>query len=105
MYQENPDSLEADPLDSNRSRGYVTTDIDLASFLATKGLNPKHVDPPPANTFPRFATFVFSSTTALDEAVSEWTSDTSLDLDVRAFLQQRRDFFQWARCVVRGGGR
>jgi len=95
----------ASELSSNDSHEYITTDIDLASFLATKGLTPTHVDPPPANTFPRFATFVFSSSSALDEAVSEWTSDTTLDLDVRAFLQQRRDFFQWARSVVRGGAR
>lgn len=102
MVQEN---LGASTLESNCSQEYVTTDIDLASFLACKGLNPKHVDPPPKNTFPRFAAFVFSSTSALNEAVSEWTSDTSLDLDVRAFLEQRRDFFQWARSVVRGGAR
>ena len=92
-------------LDSHRSCGYVTTDIDLASFLATKGLTPTHVDPPPINTFPRFAAFVFSRTSALDEAVAAWTSDASLQLDVRSFLQQRRDYFQWARSVVRGGAR
>ena len=95
----------ASELSSNDSHEYITTDIDLASFLATKGLKPTHVDPPPANTFPRFAAFVFSSNSALDEAVAEWTSNASLHLDVRAFLEQRRDFFQWARSVVRGGAR
>lgn len=95
----------ASNLGSNNSHEYVTTDIDLASFLACRYLNLHRVDPPPANTFPRFAAFVFSSTSALDEAVAEWTSDSSLDLDVRDFLQQRRDFFQWARSVVRGGAR
>ena len=101
----NTPTLGASELSSNDSHEYITTDIDLASFLATKGLTPTHVDPPPINTFPRFAAFVFARTSALDDAVVEWTSDSSLDLDVRAFLEQRRDFFQWARSVVRGGAR
>lgn len=101
----NTTTPKASVLSSNNSHEYVTTDIDLASFLATKGLTPTHVDPPPLNTFPRFAAFVFSRTSALDEAVAEWTSGTPPQVDLRAFLEQRRDFFQWARSVVRGGAR
>ncbi len=93
----------ASKLGSACSNEYITTDIDLASFLACKGLEPHRVDPPPTNTFPRFAAFVFPASRELDEAVTEWTSSRSLPHDLRTFLEQRRDFFQWARSVVKGG--
>jgi len=95
----------ASKLGSACSNEYITTDIDLASFLACRGLEPHRVDPPPSNTFPRFAAFVFTGSRELDDAVSEWTSNRSLLQDLRTFLDQRRDFFQWARSVVRGGAR
>jgi len=84
---------------------YRTTDLDLASFLAARGLQPLRAEPPPPNTFPRFAAFAFLQTSDLDAAVSEWAASDPLTVDLRAFLERRREFYQWARSVVRGGGR
>lgn len=55
---------------------YVTTDLNLASFLASRGFDPIRVEPPAANSFPRFAAFVFRRTESLSESTREWTSAT-----------------------------
>lgn len=82
---------------------YVTTDLNLASFLASRGFDPLRVEPPAANSFPRFAAFVFARTESLSEAVREWTADQPLSADLRSFLEKRREFLHWARSVARGG--
>lgn len=90
--------------DSGR-REYRTTDLDLASFLAARGFQPLRAEPPPPNTFPRFAAFVFQQTPELDDAVAEWAGSDGLPIDLRRYRERRREFFQWARSVARGGGR
>jgi hypothetical protein len=84
---------------------YVTTDLNLASFLASRGFNPLRVEPPPANSFPRFAAFVFDRSEDLSDAVVKWTADSPLSADLRSFLEKRREFLHWARSVARGGVR
>lgn len=92
---------------SDRSPGqnYVTTDLNLASFLASRGFDPIRVEPPPANSFPRFAAFVFERTESLAEATREWTANIPLATDLRCFLEKRREFLHWARSVARTGDR
>jgi len=92
---------------SDRSPGqhYVTTDLNLASFLASRGFSPIRVEPPPANRFPRFAAFIFERTESLSQAIREWTATTPLSADLRSFLAHRREFLHWGRSVVRGGAR
>ena len=84
---------------------YVTTDLNLASFLASRGFDPLRVDPPPGNSFPRFAAFVFDHTGDLSDSVVEWTANSPLSTDLRSFLEKRREFLHWARSVARGGVR
>jgi len=84
---------------------YVTTDLNLASFLASRGFDPLRVEPPPGNSFPKFAAFVFERTEGLSEAVIEWTANSPLSTDLRSFLEKRREFLHWARSVARGGAR
>jgi len=90
---------------SGSSRTYVTTDLNLASFLASRGFDPLRAEPPPANSFPKFAAFVFERTESLSEAVIEWTANSPLSADLRSFLEKRREFLHWARSVARGGTR
>ncbi len=52
-----------------------------------------------------FSAFVFSRDTALEETISEWTSDKTALVDVHDFVDRRRGFWQWVRAVGRGGAR
>ena len=105
MYDHETDSSGASPLEQGHSQTYSTTDLNLASFLACRGLTPDRVEPPPPNKFPRFASFTYSRTSAIEEAVQEWSDDSPATVNVHEFVGRRWDLFQWARSVVRGGAR
>ena len=104
MHNNEPDSTGASQLTQSDTPEYVTSDLNQAAFLACRGLDPERAAPPPPNTYPRFASFVFSRTSALEEALAEWTNETAM-VEVHEFVHRRGDFYQWARSVVRGGAR
>jgi hypothetical protein len=45
---------------------FTTQDLDLASYLAVRGIDPAEVKPPLPNSFPNFASFHFASSDDLD---------------------------------------
>ena len=90
---------------ASNSGTYSTTDLDLASYLATRGLPPQSAEPPAAKVWPRFATFTFDASPELDDLISEWISDKPVQVDLREFLDNRQGLLRWARLVVRGGAR
>ena len=89
---------------SPKDRAFTTQDLDLASFLACRSIEPCEIRPPLANSFPDFAVFVFDPTDDLDVAISEWTGDEPLHLDLRNFLRRRHNNYQIVR-ALRGGRR
>ena len=105
MSQQSTISFGPGLLTKSEPQEYVTSDLNQVAFLGCRGLDPKRATPPPPNTYPRFASFVYSRTTALDEAVKEWTDSTSAIVEVHQFVDRRWDFYQWARSVARGGVR
>jgi hypothetical protein len=98
--------MDSDP---NRSEGstrpesYTTTDLDLASFLACRGLQPTQIRPPLPHTYPNFATFVYDHVEGLQAALEEWSHDESLHVDLRQFLDHRRAFYREVRSLREGG--
>jgi len=90
---------------TSNSGTYRTADLDLASYLATRGLPPQSAEPPAAKVWPRFAIFVFDSSPELDDLISEWISDKQVQVDLREYLDNRQGLLRWARLVVRGGAR
>ena len=104
MYNHETDSSGASQLTQSSTPEYVTSDLNQASFLACRGLDPNRANPPPPNTYPRFASFVFSRTSALEEALAEWDGDDAM-VEVHEYVDHRWDMYQWARSVVRGGAR
>ena len=90
--------------DPNRSEGsarptsYSTTDLDLASFLACRGLQPSKIRPPIPHTYPNFATFIYDHVEGLQAALDEWSAQC-LDVDLRRFLDHRRAFYREVRTL------
>ena len=104
MHHNQPDLSRASQLTQSEPREYVTSDLNQAAFLACRGLDPNRAAPPPPNTYPRFASFVFSRTSALEEALAEWEGEAAM-VEVHEYVDHRWDMYQWARSVVRGGAR
>lgn len=90
--------------DSSLDRTFTTQDLDLASYLAIRGINPAEVRPPLPNSFPNFASFLFAPSGDLDEAISQWSGDQPLTVDLREFLAKRHEFYRLVRSL-RGGRR
>ena len=61
---------ESEPAEADKSldRDFTTTDLDFASYLAVRGIDPVEVKPPLPNSFPNFATFVFAPSDSLHTA-------------------------------------
>ncbi len=90
--------------DSSLDRTFTTQDLDFASYLAVRGIDPAEVRPPLPNSFPNFATFVFAPSDSLHAAIDEWSSHEPLTVDLREFLAKRHEFYRLVRSL-RGGGR
>ena len=90
---------------SDEHSTYVTTDLSLASFLASRGFSPIRVEPPEGNRSPQGAACFGERTTRLSEAVIDWTTNSPLSADLRCFLEKRRELLRWSRSVARGGVR
>lgn len=73
---------------------WSTKDIDLAAFLATEGLKPDRLQPPPRYSGDRFVTFVYEPSETLREAVERWQGNEPLRLDLRDFLEARMDLYR-----------
>ncbi len=86
------------------AEAFSTTDLDLASFLACRGIEPSEVRPPLPNTFPNFATFVYEGRVEVDAAIAQWSDENELLIDLKSFLSQRYDFYRLVRSL-RGDGR
>jgi hypothetical protein len=97
-------TLEPLGTESSLDRTFTTQDLDLASYLAVRGTDPVEVRPPLPNSFPNFASFLFAPSDDLDEAISQWSSDEPLTVDLREFLAKRHEFYRLVRSL-RGGGR
>ena len=97
---------ESEPAEADKSldRDFTTTNLDFASYLAVRGINPAEVRPPLPNSFPNFASFLFAPSDDLDEAISQWSGDEPLTVDLRRFLAKRHEFYRLVRSL-RGGGR
>jgi hypothetical protein len=104
MYHNAPDSLGTSQLTQSEAPEYVTSDLNQAAFLACRGLDPSRAQPPLPSTYPRFASFVFSRTSALERALAEWDGEQAM-VEVHEYVDHRWDMYQWARSVVRGGAR
>ena len=91
-------------LHSGGDQVFTTQDLDFASYLAVRGINPAEVRPPLPNSFPNFASFLFAPSGDLDEAISQWSGDEPLTVDLREFLAKRHEFYRLVRSL-RGGGR
>ena len=89
---------------SPKDRAFTTQDLDLASFLACRSIEPCEIRPPLPNSFPNFAVFVFDPCNELDAAIGEWSGDEPLHLDLREFLKRRRSHYRVVR-ALRGGAR
>jgi hypothetical protein len=100
-----PKRTAGGPQLESSSGTYSTSNLDLASYLATRGIPPQSAEPPAAKVWPRFATFFFDSSPELDDLISEWTSDEPVQVDLKEFLDNRQGLLRWARLVVRGGAR
>ena len=80
---------------------YPTTDLDLVAFLACHGIEPREVRPPLPHSYPAFSTFVYAETSALETALDLWSYGEPL-VDLREFLERRRDMYHRARAVREG---
>jgi hypothetical protein len=82
---------------------FSTTDLDLASFLACRGIEPSEVRPPLRITFPNFATFVYEGCDDLAASIAAWSDeDEPLTVDLRSFLTKRHEYYRLVRSL-RGG--
>ncbi len=99
-------TTESEPAEADKSldRDFTTTDLDFASYLAVRGIDPAEVRPPLPNSFPNFATFVFAPSDSLHAAIDEWSSHEPLTVDLREFLAKRHENYRLVRSL-RGGGR
>ncbi len=91
-------------LHSSGDQVFTTQDLDLASYLAIRGIHPAEVRPPLPNSFPNFASFLYAPSDDLHEAIRQWSSDEPLTVDLRRFLAKRHEFYRLVRSL-RGGGR
>jgi len=100
----NDSTSEPHETDSSLDRTFTTQDLDLASYLAVRGINPAEVRPPLPNSFPNFATFAFAPSDRLDTAIDQWASNEPLTVDVHEFLAKRHSNYRLVRSL-RGGAR
>ena len=90
--------------DSSLDRDFTTQDLDLASYLAIRGIEPAEVQPPLPNSFPNFASFLFAPSDSLNAAIERWSSHEPLTVDLREFLAKRHENYRLVRSL-RGRGR
>ncbi len=82
---------------------YPTTDLDLAAFLLCRGITPTKVRPPLPHSFPRFVTFFYLDTSALQNALDDWSCGQPLPVDLHEFLENRLNLYRRVRALREGG--
>ena len=97
-------NIETEAVQGSLRHAFTTQDLDLASYLACRGIEPLSVDPPLPNTISKWATFAYLRTPELDDAIGEWSSQEPLMVDLLGFLAKRHEFYRLVRSL-RGGGR
>ena len=95
---------ETEAVQGSLRHAFTTQDLDLASYLACRGIEPLSVDPPIPNTISKWATFTYEMTPTLGEAITEWSADDPLLVDLHDFLAKRHEKYRLVRSL-RGGRR
>lgn len=88
---------------SHADQSHTTTDLDLAAFLLCRGIEPQELKPPLPHAFPNFATFVFARTALLEDTLTEWAGSHPVTVDLREFLNRRRQLYRRIRALRESG--
>lgn len=87
---------------SASTEAHVTFQIDEAALYAVRGIEPSALIPPGGND--SFLRFQYARTPEFEAAHDEWTSSGTVNLDLHAFIRERKRLYSLTRRLASRDG-